>query len=284
MIDLHTHSAVSDGSLSPAELIHEAAKKQLHTIALTDHDTIGGIPEAREAAAALDRPIRLIPGVEMEIEWPHGEFHLLGLGLTAPSPSLIGLLAEFSEIRQNRNLVILDKMNRLFGTKAVYDDILMTAGEKRMSVGRPHFASYLVHNHKVKTLKVAFERYLGAGQPLYVKKPGVEFERAVAAIHESGGIAVIAHPATLFVSVNKIAAVLQTLRDRGLDGIEAWHPNAAVRVCKRYEEIAVHLGLCVTAGSDYHGERRKDRKLGYTAGGLKIDDRFLPRILNVPPP
>ena len=280
MIDLHTHSAVSDGSLSPAELIYEAAEKQVHTIALTDHDTIAGIPEARKAAAALDRPIRLIPGVELEIEWPHGEFHLLGLGLTAPSPSLTNLLAEFSQIRQNRNLAMLDKMNHLFGTKAAYDDILAIAGEKRMSVGRPHFASYLIRNHKVKTLKLAFERYLGVGQPIYVKKPGIRFERAVAAIHESGGIAVIAHPATLYLSLSKIPAVFHELKDRGLDGVEAWHPNAPVRACKRYEAAAVSLGLCVTAGSDYHGDRRKDRKLGYTAGGLKIDDRFLPSLLN----
>ncbi|MDR1469950.1 MAG: PHP domain-containing protein [Spirochaetaceae bacterium] len=280
MIDLHTHSAMSDGSLSPTELIHEAAEKQVHTIALTDHDTIAGIPEAREAAAALDRPIRLIPGVELEIAWPHGEFHLLGLGLTSPSPSLIGLLAEFSKIRHNRNLAILDKMNRLFGTKVVYEDILMIAGEKRMSVGRPHFASYLIRNHKVKTLDLAFKRYLGVGQPLYVKKSGVDFRRAVAAIHESGGIAVLAHPATLFVSISKIPAVLQEFKNKGLDGVEAWHPNATVHACKRYEAIAANLGLCVTAGSDYHGARRKDRKLGHTSGGLKIDDRFLPGALN----
>jgi predicted metal-dependent phosphoesterase TrpH len=280
MIDLHTHSTVSDGSLSPAELMQEAAKKQVHTIALTDHDTIDGIPEAREAAAALDRPIRLIPGVEVEIEWPHGEFHLLGLGLTAPSPSLTSLLAEFSAIRQNRNLAMLDKMNHLFGTKADYEDILAIAGEKRMSVGRPHFASYLIRNHKVKTQEIAFSRYLGVGQPLYVKKPGIDFERAQAAIHESGGIAVIAHPATLYVSAGKIAAVFEEYRDKGLDGVEAWHPNATVHACQRYEAIAVNLGLCVTAGSDYHGDRRKDRKLGQTAGGLNIDDRFLPAILN----
>jgi predicted metal-dependent phosphoesterase TrpH len=280
MIDLHTHSAVSDGSLSPAELMREAAKKQLHTIALTDHDTIAGIPEAQEAAAALDNPIRLIPGVELEIEWPHqGEFHLLGLGLTAPSPSLTSLLAEFSKIREDRNLAILDEMNRLLGTNAAYEDILTIAGEKRMSVGRPHFASYLIRNHKVKTTELAFKRYLGTGQPLYVKKPGVDFERAAVAIHESGGIAVIAHPSTLYMSVNKIFTVFQKFKTKGLDGVEAWHPNAAVRVCKRYEAMATDLGLCITAGSDYHGERRKDRNLGYTAGGLQIADRFLPAAL-----
>jgi predicted metal-dependent phosphoesterase TrpH len=281
MIDLHTHSTASDGSRSPAELIREAVGVGLHTIAITDHDTIDGIPEARKAAAQNDR-IRLVPGVELEIEWGRGEFHLLGLGLEMPSPSLTGLLSEFSQIRQNRNFLILDKMNRLFGTQAKYDDILAIAGRERSSVGRPHFAHYLVCQRRVKTLDLAFKRYLGVGQPLYVRKPGVDFERAAAAIHESGGIAVVAHPATLYVSMGKIPAIFEGLKEKGLDGVEAWHPNATVRACQQYEAVAGEFGLCVTAGSDYHGERRKDRKLGFTAGGLKIDDRFLPDALAVP--
>jgi predicted metal-dependent phosphoesterase TrpH len=279
MIDLHTHSTASDGSRSPTELIQEAVGKGLHTIALTDHDTIAGIAEAKEAATAHGGRIRLIPGVELEIEWDRGEFHLLGLGLVAPSPSLDSLLAEFSKIRQNRNLIMLDKMNRLFGMKAAYNDLLSLGGKARTSVGRPHFASYLIRHHKVKTLEIAFQRYLGVGKPLYVKKPGVDFVRAQAVIHESGGIAVIAHPATLYVSMNKIPAIFRDLKEKGLDGIEAWHPNATMHVCRRYEEMAADLGLCITAGSDYHGERRADRKLGYTAGGIKIDDRFLPDAL-----
>jgi predicted metal-dependent phosphoesterase TrpH len=279
MIDLHTHSMASDGSRTPTELIQEAVGKGLHTIALTDHDTIAGIAEAKAAAAMQEGRIRLIPGVELEIEWERGEFHLLGLGLMTPSPSLDSLLAEFSKIRQNRNLIILDKMNRLFGMKAAYNDILSLGGKTRTSVGRPHFASYLIRHHKVKTLEIAFKRYLGVGKPLYVRKPGVDFVRAQAVIHEAGGIAVIAHPATLYVSMNKIQSIFRDLKEKGLDGIEAWHPNATVHACRRYEEMAADLGLCITAGSDYHGESRTDRKLGYTAGGTKIDDRFLPDAL-----
>jgi predicted metal-dependent phosphoesterase TrpH len=279
MIDLHTHSTASDGSLSPAELIREAANKRLQTVALTDHDTIRGIPEAQKAAAALQGRIRLIPGVELEIEWDRGEFHLLGLGLAAPGPTLLALLDEFSKIRQNRNRIMLDKMNRLFGMNAAYEDLLPPDGKPNASVGRPHFASYLIRHHKVKTPELAFERYLGVGKPLYVRKPGVDFERAAAAIHESGGIAVIAHPATIYVSMGKMPPLLAALKEKGLDGIEAWHPNAKIAACKRYETMATDIGLCITAGSDFHGEHRPDRKLGFTAGGLRIDDRFLPPAL-----
>jgi predicted metal-dependent phosphoesterase TrpH len=260
--------------------MREAANKHLHTVALTDHDTIGGIPEAQEAAAALD--VRLIPGVEIEIEWDRGEFHLLGLGLAVPSPSLLGLLDEFTQIRLNRNFLMLDKMNRLFGMNASYEDLLVSGRKpsaSNISVGRPHFASYLLRHHKVKTMDLAFKRYLGVGMPLYVRKPGVDFARAAAAFHESGGIAVVAHPATLHVSMGKAPDLFRSLKEQGLDGIEAWHPNAKVQACKRYEAMAADIGLCVTAGSDFHGERRPDRKLGCTAGGLKIDDRFLPDAL-----
>ncbi|MDR1231543.1 MAG: PHP domain-containing protein [Spirochaetaceae bacterium] len=278
MIDLHTHSTASDGTLTPAELIRAAAGKRLGTIALTDHDTIDGISEAQKAVDALEGQIRLIPGVELEIEWDRGEFHLLGLGLAAPSPSLLGLLDEFSRVRLNRNLAMLDKMNRLFGMNATYEEILAES-KSPASVGRPHFASYLIRCRKVKTMELAFKRYLGVGLPLYVKKTGVDFARAATAIHESGGIAVIAHPATIYVSMGKLPDIFRELKEKGLDGIEAWHPNAKVHTCKRYETMAANMGLCVTAGSDFHGERRPDRKLGLTAGGLKIDDRFLPDAL-----
>jgi predicted metal-dependent phosphoesterase TrpH len=279
MIDLHIHSTASDGSLAPAELIRLAVQKQLRTVAITDHDTIGGIPEAQRAVVSAGGCIRLIPGVELEIEWSRGEFHLLGLGLVSPSLSLIELLEEYSQIRQNRNRIMLDKMNALFGMHAVYEDLLPPDEKSNVSVGRPHFANYLIRHHKVKTPELAFKRYLGVGQPLYERKPGVAFTRAVAAIHESGGIAVVAHPATLYVSMGKTPALFRELQEQGLDGIEAWHPNANVPTCKRYEAMAADIGLYVTAGSDFHGSSRPDRKLGRTAGGLVIDDRFLPSVL-----
>jgi predicted metal-dependent phosphoesterase TrpH len=277
MIDLHTHSTASDGSLTPSRLIEEAVTRGLSAIALTDHDTIEGLAEAQREADK--QGIRFIPGVELEIQQPGaappGEFHLLGLGLTHPTPAFADTLAELSRLREERNLKILDRMREL-SIDADYEDILALSGGH--SVGRPHFAALLVNRRIVKDREQAFARYLGKGKPLYESKAGLEFEKAVEIIKDSGGIAVLAHPMSLYVAWGRLPALVEDLKNRGLDGIEAWHPTAKVRSCRRLEELGKSLGLFITAGSDFHGEARPDRKLGFTAGGRKIEDAFLEAI------
>jgi predicted metal-dependent phosphoesterase TrpH len=281
MIDLHTHSNASDGSLSPAALIREAADRGLGALALTDHDTTGGLEEARNEAAA--RGIRFIPGIELEIEWSggyhRGEFHLLGLGIERPSPGFRGAVAELSRRREARNREILDRL-REQGVEAAYEEVRALSGGH--SVGRPHFARLLIQRRIVKNMEQAFGRYLGQGKPCYVPKAGLPFAEAAALVRESGGIAVLAHPLSLYVSWGRLPGFIRELRDQGLDGIEAWHPTAKLRSCKRLEELGRSLGLFITAGSDFHGETRPDRKLGITAGDRKIDDAFLEALpLNV---
>ncbi|MDR3144845.1 MAG: PHP domain-containing protein [Treponema sp.] len=280
MIDLHTHSAASDGSLSPAELIRTAAGKGLRAVALTDHDTIEGLEEAEGAAARAG--IRLIPGVEVAIRWsdasgtgPPGEFHLLGLGLKTPSPAFLEALAGLSRLREARNREILDRINKT-GIDAEYDELRSLSGGG--SLGRPHFAALLVKRGLVKNPAQAFDRYLGKGKPFYVPKDGLDFTEALGLIRESGGISVLAHPMSLYIAWGSLPAFVQELARRGLDGIEAWHPTAGVRSCKRLEELGRSLGLAVTAGSDFHGEHRPDRKLGFTAGGRRIEDAVLEAI------
>ena len=290
MIDLHTHSSASDGSLSPAALMTAAAERGLSAIALTDHDTIKGLDEARLAAKTLG--IRFIPGVELEIQWPQrhsgsrpappraqprapgtGEFHLLGLGIRDPAPSFIEALDELSRRREERNLKILETM-RSMGIKADYKELKTGGG----SIGRPHFADLLVQRGIVKDREQAFSRYLAGGKPLYIAKEGLEFGRALRCIKESGGIAVLAHPMSLYVSCGRLPDLVKSLAAQGLDCLEAWHPTAKPRTCKRLEELAGSLGLCVSAGSDFHGAARPDRKLGITAGGRKIEDAVLEAI------
>jgi predicted metal-dependent phosphoesterase TrpH len=280
MIDLHTHSAASDGSLSPAELMRTAAGKGLRAIALTDHDTIAGLGEAESAAAQSG--IRLIPGVEVAIKRsdasggePPGEFHLLGLGLKAPSPAFLQALAGLSGLREARNREILGRINET-GIDAGYDELRSLSGGG--SLGRPHFATLLIKRGVVKNQAQAFERYLGKGKPFYVPKDGLDFTEALGLIKESGGIAVLAHPMSLYIAWGRLPAFIEELARQGLDGIEAWHPTAGVRSCKRLEDLGRSLGLVITAGSDFHGERRPDRKLGFTAGGRKIEDALLEAI------
>jgi predicted metal-dependent phosphoesterase TrpH len=286
MVDLHTHSTASDGDLSPELLVREAAKRGLRAVALTDHDTISGLKSAAVAAAVVG--IRFIPGIEINIKWngasappeaaglgPGGEFHLLGLGIRRSSPAFLRAVAELSRRREERNREILDKMREL-GIEATWEELLAVSGGH--SMGRPHFASLLVNRNIVKTREQAFARYLGAGKPLYVPKDGLEFEEAAALIRESGGIPVLAHPMSLYVAWGRLPDLIKALQDRGLAGIEAWHPTAKPRDCRRLEELGSALGLRVTEGSDFHGAIRPDRKLGRSGKGRDIQDAVLEAI------
>ncbi len=270
MIDLHSHSTASDGSLSPTHLMEEAASRGLSTIALTDHDTIAGIPEAEAAAKRLG--LRLVPGVEIEIAWEPGEFHLLALGIHRPTVEFKEALALLAKGREERNRHILELMREM-GIEADYAEVEAYASGK--VVGRPHFASLLVERKVTKNRQQAFDRYLGKGRPFYAPKTALELDRAIELIKGSGGVAVLAHPLSLYVAWGRLPALLADFKEKGLDGLEAWHPTAKVRACERLETLGRSLGLIVTGGSDFHGEARPDRKLGITAGGRKIDDRYL---------
>ena len=143
------------------------------------------------------------------------------------------------------------------------------------TLGRPHFAGYLVSHHVVKTRQQAFDQFLAKGRPWYFDRTGADLDDAVAAIKESDGVPVIAHPLSLYVSWGRIEPVLTDIHARGVEGLEAWHPGARVVECRRLEELGRKIGFFITAGSDFHGEKiRADRKVGRTSGGIKIEDRF----------
>jgi predicted metal-dependent phosphoesterase TrpH len=284
LIDLHTHSTASDGSFTPSQLIKEAGKRGLSAIALTDHDTVGGLDEA--ARTALELGIRFIPGIELEIAWKSqmietgGDFHLLGLGINHITKSFYEAIEELSIRRNERNLEILASMNKA-GISASYEDIKAMKdpqGIRGQSIGRLHFADFLVKRKIVKNRDQAFKRYLGKGKAFYTPKAGLGFESTVQAIQECGGIAVLAHPMSLYTAWGRLPDLVKNLKERGLGGLEAWHPAAKVSSCQRLEELGKKLELFITAGSDFHGEVRPDRKLGISAGGKKIDESFLEAI------
>jgi len=304
MVDFHTHSNISDGDLPPAILVKEAAKQGLTALALTDHDTIGGLENAK--IAAKEANIHFIPGIEVNINWtrgksihnvhhnvpglgPGGEFHLLGLGINSPTVAFVSAVESLAHRREVRNREILDRMVELSlitpdGQDAAWNELLTIAGKVSVSngsgnsLGRPHFAALLIKRKIVKNVNQAFARYLGVGKPLYVPKEGLVFEEAVTLIRESGGIPVLAHPISLFVAWGRLPYLIKTLKDMGLMGLEAWHPTAKQGSCRRLESLAKSLGLYVTEGSDFHGSIRPDRKLGYSSRGRKIDDSLLDAI------
>jgi len=284
MIDLHTHSNFSDGELAPAVLINKAAEMGLQGLALTDHDTIKGLESAKTAAKLVEN-FKFIPGIEININWsgkkdipglgPGGEFHLLGLGITAPSPAFLAAIDGLFRRRETRNRQILDRLHE-FNIDATWEELVSLSGGH--AIGRPHFAALLVKHKVVKNIKQAFDRYIGVGKPFYVPKEGLRFEEAVTLIRESGGIPILAHPISLYVAWGRLPLLIKILQDMGLMGLEAWHPTAKSSACRRLEALGKSLGLYITEGSDYHGSLRPDRKLGYSGKGRKISDTILEAI------
>jgi predicted metal-dependent phosphoesterase TrpH len=270
MIDLHTHSNCSDGDLSPEDLVKYAVSKKITVLALTDHDTISGLDRAEKASK--ENGIEFVRGIELGIEWPSGEFHLLGYGLSEISESLHELIATLQKNREERNLRIVEKLKDI-DINTSLEELYEIFNTK--NICRPHIADFLVSKKKVKNRQKAFDLYLAKGRPIYEKKVGMNLDVAIQAIKDSGGIPVLAHPLSLYVSWGKMEGVLQDLYERGICGLEAWHSGVRLSEAKRLEELARKLRFFVTAGSDFHGEKvRADRKIGHTAGGIKIDERF----------
>lgn len=270
MIDLHVHTTASDGQYSPTEIIEKAASKNISLMAITDHDTAAGIDEA--AKAAKKNNITLIPGTELNISFPTGEFHLLGLGFTHISPSLQSIFDKLIQDRNNRNYQIIEKMKSA-GIEISLEEIQTDFPDT--IIGRPHFAAELQKKGIVKTRQQAFDQYLAKGRPMYVERTGANLDESIVAIKESGGVPVIAHPMSLYLSWGKLPDQLINFYERGVLGMEAFHPGARVTECLRLEELAKKIGFFVTAGSDFHGEKiRADRKLGHTCGNKKIEERF----------
>jgi hypothetical protein len=276
VIDLHAHSTASDGTLSPRELVELAAARGLKALALTDHDTVAGLAEA-QAAAAGKEGFRFVPGVEIEVDFKPGEFHLLGLDLDvsrvggAFAYEMLGL--EKARAERNRQMVA---MMRDDGIALSWDELLEEAGGGM--VGRPHIANVLVRKRVAKNRQDAFDRFIGRGRPYYAKKAALSLEKARDLVRSAGALAFVAHPLSLFVSWKRIRELFGEWKELNIDGIEAWHPTARVGECRRLEAMAAEFGFRCSAGSDYHGGNRVARVLGHTAGSIRIDDRYLAAI------
>jgi len=270
MIDLHVHTTASDGQYTPTQIIQKAAEKEFKAIAITDHDTLAGIPEAKQAAEQFN--VNLIPGIEININTNRGEFHLLGLGIKETSASMQTVIDNLIQNRNNRNQQMIEKMQAdgfQINMEDFDQEFLGTV------IGRPHIAQMLVKKGIVKNSQQAFDKYLAQGRKYFVQRAGTNLDEAIMAIRDSGGVPVLAHPMSLYLSWGKLPDMLKNYYERGIAGLEAYHPGARRSECARLEELGKQLGYFITAASDFHGEKiRADRKLGHTVDGRKIDDRF----------
>ena len=270
MIDLHTHSVASDGSDSPARLAALAAGAGLTAFALTDHDTLGGLAEAKTAAEAMG--VRLVPGCELACEVRAGGMHVLVYFLDDEPGPLQDQLARLRAGRRVRNERILGLLAE-YGMDISVDEVMAEAGEG--SVGRPHIAALMVRKGYVESFPEAFDRWLATGRPAYLGRDRLTAEETISLAHASGAVAVLAHPTTLGLEREEAGEFIAGLADVGLDGLECEYGRYPPEERAIWHQLAGELGLCPTGGSDYHGAYKPDLALGTGLGDLCVPDELL---------
>lgn len=257
-IDLHTHSRASDGTDTPTELVHAAARAGLDVLAITDHDTAEGWTEA--ASAAVDVGLTLVPGMEISTRHRGRSVHLLAY---LPDPGYPPLVEELEKVlhgRASRVPAMVERLNRL-GIDITEDDV-RRASAGAVASGRPHVADALVARGVVADRSEAFDRYLGWGKPAHVDRYAAPLETTIRAVAGAGGVSVIAHPWGRGGLGRPDEAMLAELQLVGLSGIEVDHQDHDPRARDRLWAMARNLGLVSTGSSDYHGVGKADHDLG----------------------
>jgi len=253
-IDLHTHSLHSDGSHTPAELVAMARAAGVAALALTDHDTIAGLPELHLAATSPGPTLTIIDGVELSATAGQNDIHILGYFVSSAHEPFCAALQNFQEGRLRRAESMVARLNAL-GVAITLADVQRHAGGG--SLGRPHVALALLEAGYVETFDQAFGRYLGHRGPAFVSKPHFQPEEAVELIRQAGGVSVLAHPGT----ANR-DDLLPRLKAAGLSGIEVWHPKHGPGQVAHYRRIAAEFDLVPSGGSDFHGAKVGDVRIG----------------------
>lgn len=258
-IDLHTHSVVSDGTDTPTRLVLKAQEEGLDVIALTDHDTFDGIPEAVEAGKRIG--VKVIPGIEMSTQVNGHSVHLLGYGCDPFDRPLVTELAKIRVARTGRLKAFADKLTEL-GMPLTVDDIIAAAGASP-SVGRPHVADAMVAKGYVKDRDEAFEKWLRDDRPGYVPRYATELGEAIDLIHNAHGVAILAHPWGRGGDRVLNALVIERLvKEHGLEGIEVDHPDHDEKTRELLFAFGGRMGLLRTGSSDYHGTGKRNNPLG----------------------
>jgi predicted metal-dependent phosphoesterase TrpH len=255
MIDLHCHSTYSDGTFSPVKLLEYAEKRGVEVLALTDHDTVDGLPDFFSHESKVER----VAGTELSIDYDKGTFHLVGLFLDYKNKELNETLDFLKTARRTRNEKILTSVSNLLGREVTLEDV---SDGNEGELGRPHIAKFLIKCKVVSTMQEAFDKYLAKGKPLYADKARLGFDDAANIIHKAGGLAVLAHPVSLRIEDDAMESFLAEYKDRGLDAIEVFCSEVVPDRRPFYLALAEKLGLGVSGGSDFHGDNKLKIALG----------------------
>ncbi|HMD47233.1 MAG TPA: PHP domain-containing protein [Acidimicrobiales bacterium] len=271
MIDLHTHSTLSDGTDPPGRIAELAAAAGCRAVALTDHDTLGGQPEARRRAGELG--IELVPGCEVSCALGDTSAHVLVYFVDTEQSPLGEELVRLRADRLGRNRRLAERLAEL-GLPATYDEAVAVSGSEE-SVGRPHFAGVLVEHGAAESVQDAFDRWLGRGAPAHVRKARVSPAEVSRLARASGGVAVLAHPLSIGLAPDGLAGLVADLAETGFAGIEAHYANYAPEDRAALVELARRSDVVATGGSDYHGTVKPGLAVGTGRGDLSVPDQAL---------
>ena len=255
--DLHAHSVYSDGTLTPVELVLRAASAGVEVLALTDHDSTDGLTEAENAAAHFG--VQLVPGVEVSVSWRGQTVHIFGLLVDAAHAGMQHGLRGLREFRQWRAAEIALRLEQKGIVGALAGARALCRGP---SLGRTHFARYLVQAGHARSVREVFRKYLVRGRPGYVPGQWATLEQALSWIQAAGGQAVIAHPARYQLSGTQLDELFRCFKENGGLGVEVVSGSHGPDDTRRMAFVAARFGLLASAGSDYHGPENPWMELG----------------------
>ena len=270
-VDLHVHSLKSDGSLTPSELVDKALSLNLRAFALTDHDCTDGLPEAMEYAK--DKDVEVIPGIELSTGYNGKDVHIVGLDIDYKNESLQKWLTDFRSSRDLRNQKMCDKLRTEAGIDISYETLKAT--DPGAVITRSHYAKFLFAHGYVKSIREAFDRYIGDHAKYYVPREKIDPGEAVKVILLSGGIPVLAHPVLYHLTKKQLSELVSMLKEAGLIGIEAIYSTYAPSDEREIKALAKEYDLAISGGSDYHGVVKPGLEMGTGYGKLFVPEEVL---------
>ena len=263
LVDLHTHSNCSDGSMSPSELVLHAAEKGLAAIALTDHDTVDGIKEA--VAKGKECGIEVVPAIEFSAR-SKTLTHILGFYIDEDNAQLKSVLTEIVDLRKERNEVTAKLLQQLGFDVALEEAAAIAPGG---IIGRAHYAKLLMDKGYTSSVKESFDKYLAAGKPAYFTNQKLEAKCIIETIHAAGGVAFLAHPHQMKLG-DKLEDYVKELVSYGLDGMEGYYSEYDEKMQTEYQAMASRYGLALSGGTDFHGDMKPHISIGKGLGNMAV--------------
>ena len=271
IVDLHVHSTESDGTFSPTELVTEAKRTGLSAFALTDHDTCSGVSKAMPCATSAG--IELIPGIELSTDYHGKEVHIVGLYIDIENEQLLKKTAEYQKCRSERNALMVEALQKE-GLSITMEELVAENPDCA------NIARFLYEHGQIKSVREAFDRYIGDHCKCYVGRLKVASTDAVRLIKEAGGTAILAHPLLYGLSNTNLQKMIDELKPAGLDGLEAIYSTYTTGEEQQMKRLARENGLLISGGSDFHGSNKPDIALGRGRGHLYIPYSVLTDIKN----